>query len=140
MFCKEQVAQLRDYVDRIREAGGELVILGNGTSQHARWFVEDTGLDVPLYTDPSLETYDIVGARRGFRSSMNGSTVRASLRAMRKGFRQGKTRGEGFQQGGVFVITPDNEAAYAYVSRFAGDHPDPEDAVAALEKVTRSSD
>ncbi len=126
---------MRGYVPRIHQAGGELVVIGNGTGEQAGWFREDTGLEVPLFTDPSLKTYEAVGARRGLLSSLNPGTIRSALRARRSGFRQSRTQGSAFQQGGVFVITPDGEMPYRYVSSFAGDHPGPEDVVRALETV-----
>jgi hypothetical protein len=52
-----------------------------------------------------------------------------------KGFRQTKTQGTALQNGGVFVIAPSGEMPYRYISDFAGDHPDPEKPVAALEAL-----
>ena len=43
--------------------------------------------------------------------------------------------GDPQQHGGVFVVTPRGEFAYSYVSEVAGDHPDPEDVVQALERI-----
>jgi peroxiredoxin len=137
VFCKEQVAQLRDYVGRIRDAGAELVVVGNGNPQQAAWFQEDTGIETPLYTDPSLKVYDAVEAKRGLLTSLNPATIVASLRARRAGFKQSKTMGAAFQQGGVFVITPGGEMPYRYVSKSAGDHPDPTEPLSALEQLAR---
>jgi hypothetical protein len=53
--------------------------------------------------------------------------------AFRKGYRQTGVKGSAMQVGGVFVITPDGEMPYKYLSRYAGDHPDPEGAVRELE-------
>ncbi len=139
MFCKEQVAQLRDYIPRVHEAGAELIVIGNGTAEQAQWFVEDTGLDVPLYTDPSLQVYDAVEARRGVLSSMNWGTISAALRTFRRGFRQNRTMGAAFQQGGVFVITPGGDMPYRYVSGHAGDHPDPAEPVRAIEQFAATA-
>lgn len=109
------------------------MILGNGTPQHAQWFAEDFDISTPLFTDPEKKTYDAVGARRGLASSFNPRTIVAALKARRGGFRQTKTMGDSSQQGGVFVITPAGEMPYRYVSKFAGDHPAPEEPVSVIE-------
>ena len=134
MFCQEQVAQLRAYIPRIREAGGELVVVGNGSAEQARRFAANTSLDAPLYTDPTLEVYRAFGARRGW-----GNLVRYalnSLRALSKRFVTRRVLGDPAQQGGVFVVTPAGDVVYRYVSEVAGDHPDPEEAVRALRDST----
>jgi hypothetical protein len=55
---------LRDFVPRIHAASAELVILGNGTPEQAKWFVEDYKVETPVFTDPKLASHAIVGARR----------------------------------------------------------------------------
>jgi peroxiredoxin len=137
VFCKEQVAQLRDYVPRIHAANGELIILGNGQPEHARWFIEDYGVDTPVYTDPDLRSHAIVGARKPLLPDPRSFIAAAD--AMRKGFRQTKTMGSAMQLGGVFVITPSGEMPYRFLSRFAGDHPPHEEPVKALEHLGASA-
>ena len=126
---------MRDFIPRIHAAGGELVILGNGTPEHARWFIEDYSFDTPVVTDPALRSHKVVGARRGLRAVLDPRTFAAVFRARRRGLRQEKTKGSGTQLGGVFVITPRGDMPFRYLSRFAGDHPDPEAAVRALEQA-----
>jgi peroxiredoxin len=135
LFCKEQVAELSKVAGSIHELGAELVVLGNGGPQHVRWFIEDFGVTTPVLTDPSLESYDAVGAKHGWLSGANPQTFLASLRAWRKGYRQTGTKGDRFQQGGVFVIMPDGSMPFRYVSRYAGDHPAPGTVVHALERA-----
>lgn len=127
---------MRDYVPRIHAAGGELVILGNGTPQHAAWFVEDYHIETPVVTDPDLVSHRIVGAKKPW--FLDPRTFAASLRAFRNGFRQTRTMGSAMQLGGVFVITPAGEMPYRYLSAYAGDHPPPEDAVAELERAAKA--
>lgn len=92
-------------------------------------------MDAWVLVDPDRLSYEIVGARRprivGFR------TLAASWRAFRKGHRQGGTKGDGLQLGGVLVLTPAQELPYLYLSRFAGDHPDPAESVAKIEALAR---
>lgn len=126
---------MRDYIPRIHEAGAELVTLGNGTPEQAKWFVEDYDVDTPVLTDPKLASHAIVGARRA--GLPDPRTMMAGVSAFAKGFRQTGVKGSATQLGGVFVITSDGRMAYSYLSRFAGDHPDPENAIAVLEREAK---
>ncbi len=135
IFCKEQVTQLSTHRGRIQAAGGELIILGNGTPQHAAWFVEDYNVGVPVFTDPELASHGILGAKRG--NIVDPRVMMRGASAMLHGFRQSKTMGPAALNGGIFVITPANEMPYRYISRFAGDHPDPEGALQALETAAK---
>ena len=137
MFCKEQVAQLRDYVPRIHAAGGELVILGNGQPQHAAWFVEDYKVETPVFTDPELASHKILETKKQLWPDPR--MLLATLRAHRAGNKQTKTMGSATQLGGVFVITADGEMPFRHVSAFAGDHPDPERVVGALEALAKAA-
>ena len=137
LFCKQQVSELAKETDRIHALGAELVVVGNGGAEHVRWFEEDFGIETPVFTDSTGEAYRTVGAKRGFFSGANPLTTLASLRAFASGYRQSGTRGDRYQQGGVFVIGPDGSMPYRYLSRYAGDHPAPQAVVAALERATR---
>lgn len=117
----------------IRERGGELAIVGNGAPAFARAFREDLGLDVPLYTDPSLATYRALAFRRGLvRTVLSPRVWIHAARALAGGFLQGRTRGDALQLGGVVVVRPDGTVAYRYASAEAGDHPPIGDILAAL--------
>jgi hypothetical protein len=52
---------------------------------------------------------------------------------MSRGHFQTRVLGDGKQLGGVFVIMPGGTLTYRYLSEVAGDHPDPNAVVAALE-------
>jgi hypothetical protein len=117
----------------IRQRGAGLAIIGNGAPRFARAFREHLGLEVPLYTDPSLVTYRALAFRRGLvRTLLNIRTWAHAARALAGGFFQGRTRGAPFQLGGVVVVRPDGAVAYRYASAEAGDHPPIADVLAAL--------
>ena len=124
---------MRDYVPRIHGAGAELLILGNGTPEQAQWFVEDFHVETPVFTDPTLRSHAIVGA--GSLSLVHIQSAGAAVRAMQKGFRQTRTMGSARQLGGVFVIDSEARMPYQYLSRYAGDHPNPEDAIQVIETL-----
>lgn len=133
MFCREQVAQLRDELPRIRELGAELVVVGSGQPEQARDFKAQYALDVPLLVDPSLDAYASAGLRRGIGATLSFRSAKHAVRALAAGARQGRVQGDPWQQGGALIITPAGELAYRYVSEVAGDHPDPRELIAALE-------
>lgn len=120
-----------DEQPRFRDAGLDLVIVGNGTVEQARWFVSTRSLEADLFADPDLATYHAVGTRSGLRTVLHPGSFLAAWRAFRNGFRQQGVKGEPMLQGGVFVIRRDGEAPYAYRSRYAGDHPEPAAVVSA---------
>ncbi len=132
MLCREQVAQLRDALDEIHRLGAELVVVGNGRPEQARDFVEERGLTFPVLTDPELVAYRAARLRRGIGSTFGMKGLRTGLQALRHGNVQGRTQGDPWQQGGVFVITPESRVAFAHVSEQAGDHPELTAVLAAL--------
>ena len=134
MFCREQAAQLRGRLDDIRALGAELVVVGNGSVAHARAFADAQGLDCPVFTDPGRETYAAAGLRRSVGSSVNLRTMRHAARARKRGHRQGAVQGDAWQQGGVLVIATGGEILFRYVSREAGDHPEPDDLLEVLRE------
>lgn len=124
MFCREQVAGFRSRADELKRAGVKLLFIGNGLPMMAQDFQEYMQLDAQqVWTDPKRRTFAHLDFAHGWRSVLNLSTIRSSLRAMRAGFRQGKTQGDPIQQGGVLVVKRGGEVVYGYASAVAGDHP-----------------
>ena len=117
----------------VRAAGMELVAVGSGTREMAEDFVADHHIDFPVLVDPEREAYQALSLVRSRRSTLGPKAMAHAVRAMRKGFRQTKVLGDPYQQGGVFLVTPEGEMPYAYLSKEAGDHPDPKAVVAAVE-------
>jgi len=71
------------------------------------------------------------GARRVPPVGRGADGPRASI----KGFRQGRTAGDLWQQGGALVVRPDGKVTYRYVSLGPGDHPPPAALVEALKRA-----
>lgn len=124
---------MRDRIDEIREAGSELVVVGNGDARYARAFRDEVGLDAQLLVDPDLRAYRAAGLRRGRVEALSPRMPLNALRALLAGHRQRWVQGDPWQLGGVFVIRPGGELAYRHVSTVGGDHP-PVDAL--LEVLT----
>lgn len=114
-----------------------MIIVGNGRPEHAIDFRDSEHVESPLYVDPELRAYAAAGLKRGLRSSISPGVILRGMRAFSQGKRQGTTMGDPWQQGGVFVIRPGNRVQLSYVSEEAGDHPQIETIIAALDKADR---
>ena len=68
-------------------------------------------------------TYAHLGMKHSVFSTLGPSVWAHGLRAWRAGFRQQRTQGDPFQQGGVLVVRRGGELEYSSVSEEAGDHP-----------------
>lgn len=126
---------MRDAKDEIDSRGVEVVVVGNGTPQHAKMFREDDGIPFTLWVDPELQAYRAAGLRRGLTAVFSRRSLGHSVRAMKAGFRQTKTKGDPWQNGGVFVITPQGKTMYEQISAEAGDHAPLADVLAALDRA-----
>jgi dehydrogenase/reductase SDR family protein 12 len=121
-------------MNEIRARGAEIVIVGNGAENFAAAFREDFDLDCPILVDPDLHAYRAAGLRRGRVELLSPRLPLNALRALRAGSRQTGVQGDPWQLGGVFVIRPDGELMYRYVSREPGDHPPVDEILEALEE------
>ncbi len=124
--------QLHRVTDRIHAAGAELHVIGNGAPMFIAGFRETTSFPGPIYTDPSRAVYDAAELVHGFTSTFSPRAAINAMRALKGGFRQGRTQGDPNQQGGVLVIAPPDKIRFHYISKTAGDHPDVERVLAAL--------
>ena len=129
--------QLHRETSRIRAAGAELYVIGNGAPMFIAGFRETTGYKGALYTDPSLAVFRAAELRRGLRTVLNVATVVRSVGALRRGFRQGRTRGSALQHGGVVVIARDGRVIWHHISDGPGDNATVDQIVAVLA-ATRS--
>ena len=132
MFCREQVAQLRDVTPQFVQKGLALAVIGNGSVAQAAAFAAAERLPFPLYTDPRLGTYQAAGLKRSIGSVVNLDALKNSFRALRSGHHQSLVRGDAWQQGGAFVIAPGNRVLFAQRSESGGDHVDPQELLRAI--------
>jgi len=132
MLCREQAAQFTEYADAITAKGADLVFIGNGESIWAGGFRDRFAPGQRVLSDPKRDAYWQLKMKKGAKTVWNPKTAAHGARATSKGFIQGRTRGVGFQQGGVLVMGPGDILHYLYRSDEAGDHPDPDEAIAAI--------
>lgn len=102
----------------------------------ARDFRERLGLRSDIWVDKERTTFRHLGFKRGlFRTLLHPRAFRSAARALRKGLRQGRTRGDPWQQGGVLVVDREGSLRYAYAAEVAGDHPPTGEVVAQALKT-----
>ena len=133
LFCRQQIASIGPFLDRIRSCRAELFVVGHGSPEDARAFAAEQPLRAPLLTDPSRRSYCALDMRRGLASVLTPAVAARSLTALRAGFRQSRVAGDPLQQGGVVVIAPGGVERFRFISQSAGDHPTPHQILSALQ-------
>ena len=135
-FCREQLGNLKDVVPQIEASGVQPIVIGNGTPLMAEAFIEETGLQVPLYTNPGREVYAALGAKRPSAITfLNPRLWWNAVRSLAKGNLPKKLQGDAAQLGGVFLVKPGGEMPYAFRSDLAGDHPSNDELLRAVSGV-----
>lgn len=136
-FCREQLGDLKEAIPAIEAAGVQPIVIGNGTPLMAEAFIEETGLEVPLYTNPGREVYRALGAKRpGAGAFLHPRLWWNLARALLRGNPPRRVQGDAAQLGGVFVVRPGGAMSYAYRSDLAGDHPSNADLVRAARAAS----
>ena len=136
MFCKEQAAQLSSIKKDLEQMNIELVFIGNGTHEQAKFFQEGYKISANIYIDTALQIYKLLGAKNSLFSNIAPQVWFAGLRAIFNGFKQSKTQGAYTQQGGVALLMQDGKVAFLNLSKYAGDHIEPKILLQKLKKIT----
>ncbi len=85
-----------------------------------------------IWLDRYRKTYAQLHFTRGaFRTLLDPRAALNAARALSKGFMQGRTQGDAFQQGGVLVVKQGGEPVYFYASKVAGDMPPTSEVIGA---------
>jgi hypothetical protein len=113
-----------DIKGKLDEAGIVLVAIGSGSTGGARHFIEKLHLTGEMYVNQDLSAYRAFKLQRGLWKTLGPSALIHGIQAMRDGFHQGRTDGDLWQQGGVFVMGPGNKLMFQHRNKFAGDHAD----------------
>jgi hypothetical protein len=137
MFCREHVVQLHREIKAIHRSGAELVVIGSGAPTFVAGFRETTKYDGPLYCDTERVAFRAAELRRSRLLNFTPMAAARAVRALSRGFRQGRMQGDDGQQGGVVVVRPDGAIAYYHQSSGAGDNAEPQEIIAALEATAR---
>ena len=122
IFCRTRLVGLSEHIAAFEDAGIKAIVVGNGTVPMAEAFVEETGLRVPLFTDPTGQVYAKAGMRRHF--GIGPKAMTRAVSAFVQGHRQGRIAGDVWQQGGYIVLTSDGRVKIHHADTGAGDRID----------------
>jgi len=125
---------------KFEAAGARLVVIGQGTPDQARHFLESQKLEIPIYVDRSRESYQAAGTKIATFDELLGPRMvaKGAVEAARNGVHQGKTVGHPAQLGGVLVIAPGGEIVYAHLADDASDNPPNSEVLAAAKASARA--
>lgn len=128
---------MRSHLDELRRAGANVAIVGIGWPAMSKAFAEkfDLPKDLPVLSDRKGAAYRLMGMKRGILRTFNPRALVNWIRANRKGFRQGHTKGDPWQQGGAVIIGKGGKLAFSYASERPGDHPRPQALLQALSAL-----
>lgn len=123
LFCREQVIELKRHEAELRSAGGEVVVIGMGTPEHAAHFQQQQELPFTLLVDRTRESYRAAGLKYPKMWEVTGPKVWwRGLKAVAKGARQGSAKQNYKQLGGTLVIAPGGEVEWTHKSKDSADN------------------
>jgi hypothetical protein len=115
--------QLHREREAFRKLGARVVVIGHSSLRYAKAFVQETGIDLPVYVDEKREIYKALEFKRPLLAFLSPKVFKRSAEARKEGFTQPGVHGDAFQLGGVLLRMPNGSIPYKYSSQFAGDHP-----------------
>lgn len=88
--------------------------------------------EMVMLTDPKRRSFKHAGLMRSAFLTLSPLALFYLVRAMFKGFRQGKLKGDPWQQGGAVVVSREGRLLYRQVSFGPGHHASPAKLLAAV--------
>jgi hypothetical protein len=120
----------------LREAGINLVFISGSKGLYAQDFIDQFKITSPVWVDPKLVTYKLLGFNRSRLSVLlDPRGAPNAARALARGFMQGRTAGDPNQHGGVVVVRRGGAVVYAYGSKVAGDMPPMDEVLAKAREA-----
>lgn len=118
--------QLYRRAKEIEDAGGHVVLIGQGSPRHAAHFRRRQEIDFPVLADEDVVSYKAVGTKRGGAKELLSPSVVAKglARAVRSRDIQGRPVGDVQRLGGVVIVRPGGEVAWSYMAKDAADNAD----------------
>jgi hypothetical protein len=105
------------------EKHAKLVVIGSGDPSHLQELRHATGFRGELLTDPSRESFKVLGFASGIGKVMGLKVLSRAFSALGAGHMPGIVQGSALQLGGAVILRPDATVAYYFASAEAGDHP-----------------
>jgi peroxiredoxin len=144
-FCQSQVVRLRDERERFEDAGGGIVLIGQGTPSDAVAFTQRMSQPFDCLIDPDRSAYRAYGLPRARPAQVVGPrTALPFLRANlnRQTLQRGLQGGKFMQMPGTFVVDTEGLIRMAHRNRHVADTPPNQrilDVLASLRERRRTS-
>lgn len=128
----------RDYVS-FKEAGGEIVAVGQGTPQYLDQFARQFAVPFPCLCDVSLNSYQAYGLGKGTLNEVMGPRVlfKGISSLLFKGASLGKVVGDPKQMSGSFVIDREGAVRFSHRSKTSDDITPSEALLSEIQKLTK---
>ena len=129
--------QLHRAADEFRDAGANIVLIGQRTPSHAAEFRRRQGLELTVLADEKRKTYALAGTKVATAGELIGPMVvaRSLVATAKTGKVQTKTDGHTAQLGGTLVIAPGGRVTWSHIAHDASDNASPEEILAAVRAI-----
>ncbi len=127
---------MRHAEEDIRQAGGNVVLVGMGTASQTQEFIERFNVPFPMICDPDQHLYrDFSIERMSPLGFFSPTMALRGIAAMAQGHTMGLPEGDVRQLPGVVIIESDGRILYRYDGHDPADHPPAATIVEQLEAL-----
>ena len=121
--CRKHAVEVWEQRKMYEGKGARIHFIGNGAPHFMKQFKEQYGLeDASFFTDPTLNTFNAAGFRRGFWIDPGEMHSRSEFLWLATRYAMRKTgSGNVWQLGGVLVICPGGVVKYQFISQMMGE-------------------
>lgn len=136
--CSEHLTAWKPRFAEFERLGIRVVLIGNGTTDHLKGFIERFGLEgepVQAFTDPTLKLHRALSLKHSISSTMGPWSIKNALRAVSHGHWQTSVEGDPLQQGGLIIIDSDKRIQFIHCEKGVGDHVDVSDVLEAAAQL-----
>lgn len=116
-----------------------IVAISFGTPYWAQAWLEETGVDFPIWLDPDRKAYQAFGLERSLGRAWGPRTLLYYARALLRGETLKEKRGDTDQMGGDFIIDSQGVVRFAYRSQDPTDRPAIEELLRAAKELKKNS-
>ncbi|MEI7577264.1 MAG: peroxiredoxin-like family protein [Armatimonadota bacterium] len=117
IFCREQLASLREFKD------DNIVLVGMGDQKDTVEFKKRMEVPQTIISDPTKGLFQQFGLRRAsFGQFVNRRVVNRGINALRAGHREGLPNADPMQLAGVFILNQDGEVVFEHRSSDSSDN------------------
>jgi peroxiredoxin len=135
--------QLRGDRAKFKRLGANVVLIGLGTPERAKWFCEDKEIPFICVADPDVSAHRAYGLRRGSLRQVLGPQVYLRWTKARllgdMPLPRAKLGEDVMQMPGTFVIDTGGIVRYAHRNTDVTDNPPNEEVLAVLREIARKT-